>query len=161
MLTPFRRAAFQAFIVALGIWTGAGVHDTLTNHFGWWADPVAHVRGRVPTPGLVNPWPFTTAILALLTLIGLATFARQKGDTRRALMVVFGGTFLVLLATGLYFVPQLGLFRPDTTLSDAEIIKYSRDWIGYNAVRLVVLITLFYYALSTLARLAARRDATV
>ncbi len=161
MLTPSRRVLFQTFIVSLGIWTGAGVHDTLTNHFGWWADPVAHVRGRVPMPGLVNPWPFTTAMLGLLTLIGLASFARYKGEAKRALMIIYGGMFLVLLATGLYFVPQLGLFGPETTLSDADIIRHSKDWIRYNAVRLVVLTALFYYALSTLARMAARRHATV
>ena len=76
-------------------------------------------------------------------------------------MIVFGSTFLVLLATGLYFVPQLGLFGPDTTLTDAEIIRHSRNWVGFNAVRLVLLIGLLYYALSTLARMAARRDAIV
>jgi hypothetical protein len=161
MLTPYRRVVFQAFIVSLGIWTGAGVHDTLMNHFAWWGDPVAYVRTRVFTPGLVNPWPFTTAILALLTLTGLASFARYKGEAKRALMIIFGGMFVVLLATGIYFVPQLGLFGPDTTLTDADIIRHSKDWIRYNAVRLVVLIALFYYALSTLARMSARRDATV
>jgi hypothetical protein len=161
MLTPFRRAVFQAFIISLGIWTGAGIHDSLMNHFAWWADPVAYVRERAVTPGLVNPWPFTTALLGLLTLTGLASFARYKGEAKPGLMIVFGGTFLVLLATGTYFVPQLGLFGPDTTLSDADIIKHSKNWVGFNAVRLVVLIALFYSALSTLARMAARRDAIV
>ncbi len=160
MLTPFRRAVFQAFIVILGIWTGAGVHDSVMNHFSWWQDPVAYVRGRVIIPGLVNPWPFTTAAFGLLTVTGLAAYVRYKGEAKRALVLIFGGVLLVLLVTGLYFVPRLGLFEPDTTLSDAEIISYSRDWIRYNAVRLVILIALFYYALSTLARMASRDQST-
>lgn len=161
MLTPFRRAIFQAFIISLGIWTGAGVHESLMNHAAWWSDPVAYVRGSVLLPGRLNPWPITTAILALLTLGGLAAFARYKGEAKRALMIVFGAAVLVLLATGLYFVPQLGLFAPGTTLTDAEIIRHSRNWVAFNALRLVVLIGLLYYALSTLSRMAARRDATV
>lgn len=151
MLTPFRRVVLQAFIVILGIWTGAGVHDTLMNHFAWWADPVSYVRGRVMVPGIVNPWPFTTGVFALLTLTALASFARYRGEAKRAVMVVLICAVVVLGVTGVYFVPQLGVMA-DPSLPDADLIRYSKDWIRYNAVRIVFLVGLFYYALTTLRR---------
>jgi hypothetical protein len=153
MLTPSRRRVFQAFIVILGIWTGAGIHDTLMNHFAWWADPLGYVRGRVPAPGIVNPWPFTTGILALLTLTALAFFARYRGEARRAVMGVLVSAVVVLAVTGAYFVPQLGVMA-DPTITDADLLRYSKDWIRYNAARICFLVGLFYFALSTLARMS-------
>lgn len=153
MLTPFRRVIFQAFIVILGIWTGAGIHDTLMNHFAWWADPLTYVRGRVLIPGIVNPWPFTTGLLALLTLTALASFARYQGEARRAVMVILASAVVVLAATGVYFVPQLGVMN-DPALTDGDLMRYSKDWIRYNAVRIVFLVGLFYCALSALSRMS-------
>ncbi|MDZ4685404.1 MAG: hypothetical protein SH850_10110 [Planctomycetaceae bacterium] len=153
MLTPFRRVVFQAFIVILGIWTGAGIHDTLMNHFAWWADPLAYVRERVLVPGIVNPWPFTTGIFSILTLTALASFARYRGEAKRAVMAVLVSAVMVLAVTGVYFVPQLGRMA-DPALPDADLLRYSKDWIRFNAARIVFLIGLFYFAVSTLARMS-------
>lgn len=153
MLTPFRRVIFQAFIIILGIWTGAGIHDTLMNHFAWWADPLTYVRGRVLIPGIVNPWPFTTGMLAMLTLTALASFARYQGEAKRSVMAILACAVVVLGVTGVYFVPQLGVMN-DPAITDADLMRYSKDWIRYNAVRIVFLVGLFYYALSTLSRMS-------
>jgi hypothetical protein len=153
MLTPFRRVIFQAFIVMLGIWTGAGIHDTLMNHFAWWADPLSYVRGRVAVPGIVNPWPFTTGMLGILTLTALAAFARYRGEARRAVLVILVCAVAVLAVTGVYFVPQLGIMA-DPAITDADLLRHSKDWIRFNAVRIVFLVGLFYSAVSTLARMS-------
>ncbi len=153
MLTPFRRVIFQAFIVILGIWTGAGIHDTLMNHFAWWADPLSYVRGRVAVPGIVNPWPFTTGIFGILTLTALASFVRYRGEAKREVMAVLVSAVMVLAVTGVYFVPQLGVMA-DPALPDVDLLRYSKDWIRFNAVRIVCLVGLFYFAVSTLVRMS-------
>jgi hypothetical protein len=66
-MSAFGRTAYRIFVFLLGIWTGAGIHDSLTNLFAWHADPVAYAN-RPTLPGMFSPWPFTTLLLLLATI---------------------------------------------------------------------------------------------
>lgn len=152
-----RVSLYMAFLLALAIWAGSGVFETISSHPAWHADPVAHIRTPVPPSGEVNPWPFTTAVLALLTLACIAAFARYRGPGRREVLVVLAGTSVVLLATGVYFVPTLVRFADHTSLTDVQITSMSLTWIWLNLVRIVVVCGLFVYALVGLMRLGQAR----
>jgi hypothetical protein len=154
-----RISLYIAFLVALGIWSGSGVYDTIRSHPGWWSDPVAWVRAPVaPQEALsLNPWPFTTMLLALCTLAGLAAFARYRGLGRREVLVVLGSVFVILVATGLYFVPTLVRLGDHAALTDAQITSMSYRWMQLNLLRNVVLQALIVYGLVGLMRLAQAR----
>jgi hypothetical protein len=159
MPTRTRLVLFSAFILALGIWSGSGVHDSLRSHPGWWSDPVAWVRAPAgPQDALaMNPWPFTTMLLALCTLAGLAAFARYRGPGRREALVVLASVFVILVATGVYFVPTLGRLADHAALTDAQITAMSYRWMQLNIARNVVLQALIAYALLGLMRMAQAR----
>lgn len=161
MPTRTRIVLYIAFIAALGIWSGSGVYDTVRSHPGWWSDPVAWVRAPAsPQEALsLNPWPFTTMLLALCTLAGLAAFARYRGRGRREVLVVLACVFVILVATGVYFVPTLIKLGDPAALTDAQITAMSRTWMELNIVRNVVLQALVVYALVGLMRLAEARAA--
>lgn len=150
----FGRAAYRSFVFLLGIWTGAGIHDSLTNHFAWYADPAAYAN-RPTLPGMFSPWPFTTLLLLIATLAAGIAVWRYRGAGRREALVPIGGTALILAATLAWFVPELGRMFGDPPMTGAELVDHSRTWIGLNAVRIVLLIGLFYHALGTLGRMAA------
>lgn len=159
MPTRTRISLYMAFILALGIWSGSGVYETLQSHPGWWADPVAWVRAPAGPQDAVslNPWPFTTMLLALCTLAGLAVFARYRGPGRREVLVVLASVFVILVATGVYFVPTLVRLGNPAALTDAQITSLSYRWMQLNLLRNVVLQALIAYALVGLMRLAQAR----
>ncbi|HEV3051239.1 MAG TPA: hypothetical protein VGX50_13075 [Longimicrobium sp.] len=161
MPSKTRLAIYIAFLVALAVWLGGGVFDSISSHPGWSADPVAHVRAPTPPSAarMVNPWPFTTMALALLTLAGIGAFARYRGPGRREVLVVLAGTFAILVVTGVYFVPTLYRLGNAAALSDAQIIAISLTWIRLNLIRLALLLALFVYALIGLMRLSQPRPA--
>lgn len=151
-------AIYIAFLVALAVWLGGGVFDSISSHPAWYADPVAYVRAPAAGPeGMVNPWPFTTAALGLLTLIAIAAFARHRGAGRREVLTVLAGVFIILVATGVYFVPTLFRLEEHAKLSDAQIASMSLMWMRLNMIRILILLALFVYALIGLMRLAQPR----
>jgi cytochrome bd-type quinol oxidase subunit 2 len=153
-----RLAIYIAFLVALAVWLGGGVFDTISSHPTWYANPVAYVRGPAAIPeGMVNPWPFTTAALGLLTLASIAAFARYRGHGRREVLTVLAGVFIILIATGVYFVPTLIRFANHAALSDAQVTSMSLMWMRLNVIRILLLLALFVYALIGLMRLAQPR----
>jgi hypothetical protein len=152
MLSTPKLAVYLAFLLALAVWMGGGVFETIASAPAWSADPVRWVRTVVPPDGSVNPWPFTTAAMALTTLALLAAFARHRGPGRREAMVCGLVMLAVLVATGVYFVPTLMALAGHATLSDAEIVSMSHLWIRLNLARIALLLGLFVYALVGLAR---------
>ncbi len=153
-MSAFGRGSFRIFVLLLGIWTGAGIHDTLTNHFAWHADPVAYAN-RPILPGMFSPWPFTTLLLLIATVAAAIVLWRYRGPGRREALVAVGGTALILVATLAWFVPELGRMFGDPAIAADELIGRSRTWIALNAVRIVALVGLFYCALFGLERLTA------
>ena len=151
-MSAFGRTAYRLFVLLLGIWTGSGIHDTLSSHFAWHADPVAYAN-RPTLPGMFSPWPFSTLLLLIATVAAGIVLWRHRGSGRREALVAIGGTALVLVATLAWFVPELGRMFGDAAIDPAELISRSRTWIGLNAVRIVLLIGLFYYGLVALERL--------
>jgi hypothetical protein len=153
-MITIRQSIYIIFLIALSIWFGGGVFDSVSGHFAWYADPVTYVRGSAVGPeGMVNPWPFTTAFLALATLASIAAFAFARHPGRRAVLIANSCVVLALIATGVYFVPVLIKLGDPTQLTDPEIISYSQTWIRLNLVRLVFLLLVFAYALVALMRL--------
>lgn len=157
MLSRTRATIFIAFLLALAVWVGGGVFDSISSHPAWSADPVRYIRNSAMPEGTVNPWPFTTAVLALCTLAGLAAFARYRGPGRRHALVVLAGVFAVLVVTGVYFVPTLVGLANHAALSDAQITSMSLTWIRLNVVRILLLLALFAYALAGLLRMGQAR----
>jgi hypothetical protein len=155
-MSTFGLTIFRIFVLLLGIWTGAGIHDSLSNHFAWHADPVGWAA-RPSVEGMVNPWPFTTMLLLIATIVAAVVVRRYSGPGRREALIAIAGTALILVTTLAWFVPQLGVMGGGT-LSDAEQISHAHRWIALNAVRQIVLIALFYEALVALGRVV-RRDA--
>ena len=149
-----RLVIFRLFVIALAIWTGGGVFQTITDHQAWHADPVGWVRQYSPPAGWANPWPLTTGLLGVMTLLALGAFARYSGLGRRYALISIFGAVVILLATGFYFVPRLiTIFERTTTLTDAQIIAYSNQWILFNAIRLVALVALLYASLLGLGQM--------
>lgn len=146
--------AFRVYAILLGIWTGSGVHDTLSTHFAWQADPVAW-EARPSWPGLVNPWPFSTMALLVATLVAAVVVWRYRGDGRRQAAISVAGCGVILVATLAWFVPELGLMASGK-LADAELVSHAHTWIAANAVRLVALGGLLWLALVALGRFGAR-----
>lgn len=148
-MSAFDRTAYRIFVFLLGIWTGSGIHDSLTNHFAWYADPVAYAN--LPTlPGMFSPWPFTTLLLLIATIVAGIVVRRYRGAGRREALAAIGGTAFILVATLAWFVPELGRMFGDPPMTGAELIARSRTWIGLSAVRIVALLILFYYGLVAL-----------
>lgn len=150
----FGRTAYRLFVFMLGIWTGAGIHDSLTNHFAWHADPAAYAN-RPMLPGMFSPWPFTTLLLLIATIVAGVVVWRYRGSGRREALAAIGGAALILVATLAWFVPELGRMFGDPPMAGAELIAHSRTWIALNAVRIVALVILFYYGLLALSRMGA------
>lgn len=158
MLTNARLAIYIFFVVMLGLWSGAGIHDSLSLHSGWYADPVRFVRTVNPPPGYVNPWPYTTGLLIAATLATLAAFARFRGDGRRDVLLVLALTIVIILSTMVYFVPTVVRLDSPETMTDADIISASHLWIETNAVRMVTLVVLLAWSLVALKRMAGNRE---
>jgi hypothetical protein len=152
-----RISIYIAFVVALAVWTGGGVFHSLSSHPVWAEDPVAYIRAPDPAVPMMNPWPPTTAVLALLTLIAIGAFVRHRGPGRREVLVVLASVFIILVATGVYFVPTLIRLGNHAALSDAQITSMSLTWMRLNLVRIVMLLALFVYAQIGLMRLAQAR----
>ncbi|HEX8512471.1 MAG TPA: hypothetical protein VF688_05130 [Allosphingosinicella sp.] len=152
-MSAFGRAAYRIFVFLLGIWTGAGIHDSLTSHFAWHADPVAYAN-RPTLPGMFSPWPFTTLLLLLATVAAAIVLRRLRGPGRREALAAVAGTALILVVTLAWFVPELGRMFGDPPMTGAELVAHSRTWIALNAVRIVALVGLFYCALLGLGRMA-------
>lgn len=150
-MSAFGRSAYRLFVLLLGIWTGSGIHDSLSGHFAWYADPVGW-GNRPVVEGELNPWPFSTMLLLLATLVAGAVLWRYRGPARKEAIATVAATAMILAATLAWFVPQLGLMAGGT-LDDAALIAHSRTWIVLNAVRIVLLVLIFYYALIAVARL--------
>ena len=149
----FGRSAYRIFVLLLGIWTGSGIYDSLSNHFAWHADPAAYAN-RPTLPGMFSPWPFSTLLLLIATIVAAIVLWRYRGAGRREALAVIGGTALILVATLAWFVPELGRMFGDPPMTGAELVSHSRAWIALNAVRIVALVILFYYALVALGRIA-------
>ncbi len=156
-MTRTQSVLYLTFIVTLAVWFGAAVHDSISSHPVWYADPVAWVRAPLPVPSPVNAWLFTTAALGFSTLAGLASFARYRGDGRGQVLVILVVTLAVLVATGTYFVPTLGVLADHAALADAEVIRISQQWMLFNGVRLVILLWLVIQSLRTLVTLSRHR----
>lgn len=148
----FGRTAYRLFVLMLGIWTGAGIHDSLTNHFAWHADPVAYAN-RPTLPGMFSPWPFSTLLLLIATLVAGVVLWRFRGAGRREAVAAVAGTALILVVTLAWFVPELGRMFGDPPMTGADLVAHSRTWIALNAVRIVALVALFYCALVALGRI--------
>ena len=153
-MTAFGLGAYRLFVLLLGIWTGAGIHDSLTNHFAWHSDPVAYAN-RPTLPGMFSPWPFTTMLLLIATVAAGIVLWRYRGSGRREALAAVGGTAIILVATLAWFVPELGRMFGDPPMTGEELIAHSRTWIALNAVRIVALVAFFYCALVALGRVAA------
>ena len=149
-----RISLYIAFLIALAIWVGGGVFDTISSHPRWYANPVEYVRASVVPKGAVNPWPFTTAALALCTLAALASFARYRGPGRADVFKVLLTTLAILIVTGVYFVPTLIQLSRHATLSDDEITSMSLMWMRLNLTRIVLLLALLVYAQVVLVKIA-------
>lgn len=148
----FGRTAYRIFVLLLGIWTGAGIHDSLSNHFAWHADPAAYAN-RPTLPGMFNPWPFSTLLLLIATIVAGIVLWRYRGPGRREALVAIAGTALILVATLAWFVPELGRMFGDPPMTGADLVDHSRTWIALNAVRIVALVALFYCGLVALGRI--------
>lgn len=153
-----RAAVYILFLVSLSIWVGGGVFDSISSHPAWHADPVAYVRGPAPPRGVVNPWPYTTGLLALATLMSLLVFVPARGPGRREVLVANGAVVLVLIATAVYFVPVLSQLAHPERLSDPQITSLSLMWIRLNVLRQVFLLGVLTYALIGLMRLSGPSD---
>jgi hypothetical protein len=154
MLAASRKVIYVLFIMTLGIWTGAAVHDTISSHPGWETDPVRYVRQGAEAPGTINPWPFTTAPLVLTTLGTAMVFATYRSPLRRSVYVILGAIAAILTVTFAYFVPTLVRLSDSASLTDDQIVSMSHLWIRLNVLRVVTLIVLLAGSLIVLIRLA-------
>jgi uncharacterized membrane protein len=150
---PFAINAWRVFVLLLGIWTGSGIHDSVAGHFAWYANPLGWAE-RPSVPGMVNPWPFSTLLLLLATIVAAFAVWRHRGSGRREAMIAIIGTALILVATLGWFVPELGrMFADDSTYTPGQVVAHSRTWIILNAVRIAASVVLFWYALISLGRI--------
>ena len=154
-MRAFGRNAFRVYVILLGVWTGSGLHDSVANHAAWWADPVAW-NARPTMAGMINPWPFSTILLLLATIVAAVAVFRYRGAGRKPALISLGGAALVIVATLAWFVPQLGLMGSGQ-LDEPALVAHAHTWITLNAVRQVILLALFWSALLALGRFGEDR----
>ena len=161
-MSGIRLWLFRFFALVLALWTGAGLHESIGGHLGWWTHPVDWVAHPARV-GEISAWPITTLILILGTLAAAWSLRGYRGPGRKEGLVAVAGSALVLVATLAFFVPQLGVMA-DPTLAPDALVAASHRWIVLNAIRLLVLLVLGWYALMALGHFTAAgefRDAPI
>ncbi len=148
--------ACLSFIIVIG----GAVYEHIAVVPRWSVAPPSSLAMFQGPYGL-NPAPFWQIIHPItLAFFIAALVANWKTQRRRLILIAFGGYFLVLVITALYFVPELISI---TTISfsetvDAELTKRAGQWETLSLVRLTFLIGLAITLLMSLARSTTKQE---
>jgi hypothetical protein len=154
-MTTIKLVSYLVFLFLLAIWMGAAFQDTYSTNGTWYKDPLTHIKhlNSHPVPGALNPWPLTTALLTLGTIISLILFINYNGPGKWHAQLAIGGTLIVLISTFLYFVPGLiRMFGKTANFTDDQLITMSHQWVIWNVIRLILLMVLFITGLIGLVK---------
>jgi len=154
-MTTIKLVSYLVFLFLLAIWLGAAFHDTYSTNATWYKNPLTHIKhiNNYPIPGALNPWPLSTALLTLGTILCFILFLNYNGPGKRYAQVALVGTLAILISTFLYFVPGLiRMFGKTSSYTDGQLITMSHQWVILNVIRLVLLMVLFITGLVGLAK---------
>ena len=148
--------ACLSFIIVIG----GAVYEHIAVVPRWSVAPPSSLAMFQGPYGL-NPAPFWQIIHPITLVFFIAALvANWKTQRRKLILIAFGGYFLVLVITALYFVPELISI---TTISfsetvDADLTKRAGQWETLSLVRLTFLIGLAITLLMSLARSTTKQE---
>lgn len=155
MLTKTKIGFYITYLFFLAIWLGAAFHDSFSTNYTWYTDPLTYINHTTQhnTPGALNPWPFSTAVLLLLSIIAFFLFIKYAGPGKKEVTISIVGTFAIIAITMIYFVPTLGkIFGNTNQYDNGSLIAMSRTWVLLNITRFVFLSFLFIIGLRGLQK---------
>jgi hypothetical protein len=156
MITKTKLNLLITYLVILAIWLGSAFHDSFYSNYTWYMDPITHIDFTTThiVPGSLNPWPFSTMAVLIITIISFFLFRKYNGPGKREVNTSILGTFILLVITFAYFVPTLGKIFGEKGIYDAEsLISMSRTWVILNVIRFIILLYLFISGLRGLMKL--------
>ena len=147
-----------ALMISVALW-GVLMGGVVYSHVAFFPAFLAHLpesASVVSSPYAVNDAPFWTFIHPLLILsiiISLATNWRD-GARRNLILFSFAAYAIVLIATFVYFVPELFRFMDSQHLavSADEWQRRAQTWITMSYIRGVIVLICFAASLIALAR---------
>jgi len=145
------------FIIFVGIHIGAGVYEVFVITPLWAGTPPESVTGWNPVPQYaINParyWGIFSPVVALLTLALLIAAWLMPPARRKWALVAGVCLFIVVLSTLLFFVPILikTIGTRGADFSGGEITAMVNQWVGWNWLRLAVMIVGWLAAIRALS----------
>ncbi len=155
MITKTKRGFFIVYLLFFAIWLGAAFHDSFSTNFAWYHDPMVYIKFTTENaiPGIINPWPLSTILFLLSTLVALFLLTKYKGPGKKGAFISVCGALAIIIATLIYFVPGLSkIFGHTNEYSQASLVAMSRTWILLNILRFIMLVFLFLAGLRALAK---------
>jgi hypothetical protein len=148
--------ASLSFIIVIG----GAVYEHMAVVPRWSAAPPSSLAMFQGPYGL-NPAPFWQIIHPITLLFFIAALiSNWKTLRRKLILVVFGGYFLILIITAIYFVPELisvtGTAFSETV--DADLTRRAGQWETLSLVRLIFLLGLAITLLTSLTKPASRPE---
>ncbi len=156
MITKTKINFYITYLLFLAIWLGSAFHSKFSTNYTWYVDPITHINHTTEyiTPGIINPWPFSTMLLLIFTIIALFMFKNYNGLGKKEVMISLIGTLVILAITFIYFVPTLGkIFGDNNQYNNQSLIKMSRMWVILSFVRFIIIVFLFLWGLRGLRKL--------
>jgi len=145
------------FVIFVGIHIGAGVYEVFVITPLWAGMPPESVTGWNPVPQYaINPakyWGIFSPVVALLTLALLIAAWLMPPVRRKWALVAGVCLFIVVLSTVLFFVPILikTIGTRGSDFSSGEITTMVNQWVGWNWLRLAVMIVGWLAAIRALS----------
>jgi hypothetical protein len=141
----FAKLFIWLFVIVLGIELGAGLYETLVVLPTWTPDPLASYLHSTEFPQYAitaGPrfWMFQTPFLGLVSLVTIVTGLRTEPEHRIWRMLGAGSALFVVVATFVWFVPNLlSLIGEGVTKMSAEqASSLTTTWTRLNWVRVAV-----------------------
>jgi hypothetical protein len=148
--------ACLSFIIVIG----GAVYEHIAVVPRWSAAPPASLVMFQGPYGL-NPAPFWQIIHPITLILFIAALVSNwKTNRRKLILIVFGGYFLVLVITAIYFVPELMSITGTafTETIDSDLTKRAGQWEMFSQIRLVFLIGLALTVLMSLTKSALKPE---
>jgi hypothetical protein len=144
-----------AFVVAIGIETGAGLFTSVVVFPTWAASPEVVIGWKPTMPYFMEEgwfFQFSSSITTLLALVVGAMYKRFPANVRRWVLGSAAIFFLMAVATMVYYVPEQFRMHGDAgaRLPREELAMMLDRFIALNWIRQVALVVAFTFAIHAL-----------
>jgi hypothetical protein len=159
-METLKNLIYSLTCLSFSIVIGAAVYEHLAVVPQWSAAPPASLAMFQGEYGL-NAGSFWTKIHPITLLLFISTLVLHwKSERRRNILIAFIGYVLIILVTGIYFVPELmditGTAYSDTI--DEGLQSRASLWETLSQLRLIVIIGLVIYLILGLTKVNAKSN---